>query len=90
MDVTVIAIIVAAILNVIVFIFYGSDKSKAIKGKWRTPEKTLILLGAVGPWGAIGGMHFFRHKTQKAKFKLNYLFAAIHVVVAVVLVYYFA
>ena len=89
MSTTAIAIIVAVILNLVVFLFYGSDKRKAIKNKWRTPEKTLILLGFVGPWGAIAGMHYFRHKTQKTKFKLNYFFAVLHIAIAAVLIYYF-
>ena len=88
--VTIVAIAVALVLNVIVFFMYGSDKKKAEKKQWRTPEKTLILGGLVAPWGALLGMSHFRHKTQKAKFKLNYLFAILHIVAAIVLIYYFA
>ncbi|MBE7069406.1 MAG: DUF1294 domain-containing protein, partial [Ruminococcaceae bacterium] len=28
------------IINLVTFILYGVDKSKARKGKWRIPEKT--------------------------------------------------
>jgi uncharacterized membrane protein YsdA (DUF1294 family) len=41
------------------------DKRKAIKGKWRIPEKTLFLISILG--GSIGsliGMKLFRHKTK--------------------------
>ena len=90
METAVIAIIIAVILNVVVFFMYGADKKKAKRGEWRTPEKTLILGGLIAPWGAILGMHYFRHKTNKPKFKLNYLFAVLHIVIAAVLIYYFA
>ncbi len=89
METAVIAIIIAVILNVVVFFMYGADKKKAKRGEWRTPEKTLILGGLIAPWGAILGMHCFRHKTNKPKFKLNYLFAVLHTVIAAVLIYYF-
>ena len=90
METAVIAIIIAVILNVVVFFMYGADKKKAKRGEWRTPEKTLILGGLIAPWGAILGMHYFRHKTNKPKFKLNYLFAVLHIVIAAVLIYYYA
>ena len=48
------------------------DKRKAIKGKWRIPEKTLFIITALG--GGIGttiGMYLFRHKTQKLQFVLG-------------------
>ena len=90
MEAAVIAIIIAVILNVVVFFMYGADKKKAKRGEWRTPEKTLILGGLIAPWGAILGMQYFRHKTNKPKFKLNYLFAVLHIVIAAVLIYYFA
>lgn len=88
-EILIIAVIVAAVLNVIVFLMYGADKKKAVKKEWRTPEKTLILGGLIAPWGAILGMHFFRHKTQKAKFKLNYVFAVLHIAVSAALIVMF-
>ena len=57
-------------INVITFIVYGIDKLKAKKGKWRTPESTLLLLAIVG--GSIGawcGMKVWHHKTMHKKFK---------------------
>ena len=42
-----------------------TDKGRAIKHKWRIPEKTLFLLAIIG--GSIGsnlGMYTFRHKTK--------------------------
>ena len=58
--------------NMIAFLFYGIDKTKAKKNRWRIPEK--ILLGTAfigGSVGAYAGMQVFRHKTQKAKFYLG-------------------
>ena len=54
------------VMNVITFVMFGIDKRKAVKGKWRTPEKTLLLLGlCFGSIGQLLGMKVFRHKTNK-------------------------
>ena len=46
------------------------DKRKAIKNKWRIPEKTLFLIAILGgSVGSITGMHLFRHKTKHWYFK---------------------
>ncbi|MCR5341443.1 MAG: DUF1294 domain-containing protein [Saccharofermentans sp.] len=60
-----------AIMTVITFILYGADKDKAKKGKWRIPEKTLLLFSACfGGLGAFLGMKIFRHKTKHTSFKV--------------------
>ncbi len=60
-----------AIINIVAFVAYGVDKWKAKNAKWRTPEKTLILLAALGgALGAYAGMKYFRHKTQHKKFTI--------------------
>ena len=41
-------------VNVVTFILYGVDKSRAKKGRWRIPEKTLLLLPLLG--GSAGGI----------------------------------
>ena len=59
------------IISLVTFLFYGIDKSKAKRDKWRIPEATLIILCFIG--GGIGGllgMKVFRHKTQHLKFKI--------------------
>lgn len=54
------------ITNLITFIVFGIDKRKAVKGRWRIPEKTLLLMGLVfGSVGQLLGMKVFRHKTNK-------------------------
>ena len=65
-------IILKAYLIAINLITYGAvalDKWKAIHGKWRIKEKTLIGLAAIG--GSVGGlmaMYTFHHKTRHPKF----------------------
>lgn len=88
MSTPLIVFIIYIMINLIVFLMYGHDKKKAVEKKWRTPEKTLLAGGAVGPWGAVLGMRFYRHKTQKPVFRLNYLFIAIHVVLFVLIAVY--
>jgi uncharacterized membrane protein YsdA (DUF1294 family) len=56
-------------LNVATFFIYGLDKWKAIKGRWRIPEATLLWLAAAG--GSIGawcGIYVWHHKTTRKKF----------------------
>ena len=67
-----ILIIYFIIINLIAFAVFGIDKLKAIKDKWRIPEKVLVLLSVIG--GSIGatlGMYIFRHKTKKIAFKFG-------------------
>ena len=65
------SITILIIWNIITFAMYGIDKRRAVKGKWRISEKTLItsafLMGGVG---AITGMRFFHHKTKHNKFAI--------------------
>ena len=54
-----------AAVNLVTFTVYGVDKSKARRGAWRVPEKTLFLLPLLGgSVGALLGMLVFRHKTK--------------------------
>ena len=65
-------IIYLVIINIIGFLAMLIDKQKAKRGSWRIPEKTLIILTAIG--GGIGtliGMYTFRHKTKKLKFTIG-------------------
>lgn len=60
-----------AIMTAVTFVLYGVDKSKAKKGKWRIPEKTLLLFAACfGGLGAFLGMKVFRHKTKHTSFRI--------------------
>lgn len=65
-------IIYFVIINLIAFIIYGIDKKKAIRDKFRIPERVLIFVAVIG--GALGaflGMHIFHHKTKKKKFYIT-------------------
>ena len=57
------------VINLVSFFAMGIDKRKAIKGKWRIPESTLMIMAVIGgSVGAIFGMRVFRHKTKHKKF----------------------
>ena len=57
--------------NAVVFIVFGLDKLFAKINSRRISEKTLILIAFMcGGAGALMGMHIFRHKTRKTKFKI--------------------
>jgi uncharacterized membrane protein YsdA (DUF1294 family) len=65
----VVFLIYLVIINIVGFAIMGIDKSKAKKGKWRIPEKTLFAIAIIG--GSIGtnlGMKHFRHKTAHKTF----------------------
>ena len=66
---------ILGVFNLLVFSVFAADKNAARKNSWRISERTLILLGMFGPFGAFVAMKIFRHKTQKIKFCLIPLFA---------------
>ena len=85
-------IIVAAaylIINAAVIVLYAYDKRKAVKGEWRVKESTLILASLFGPFGAVAGMQWARHKTRKLKFKIVYAFLVLHILIIIFLIWYF-
>ena len=60
------------LINAAAFMLMLADKRKAIKNRWRIPERTLILSAALGgSIGALLGMYTFRHKTRHLKFTLG-------------------
>lgn len=60
------------VLNVLGFSMMGIDKRRAKKGKWRIPERRLMLCAVFGgSVGALFGMQCFRHKTKHAKFSVG-------------------
>ena len=72
-------LIVIVVMTIVTFFAYLIDKKKAMKGKWRTKEKTLLCLSFFG--GSIGGLlglYVVRHKTKHWYFVLvNWLSLAI-------------
>ena len=56
-------------LSLLAFLAYAVDKSAAVNGRWRTPEKTLHLLSVAGGWpGALLAQQLLRHKCSKPSF----------------------
>lgn len=76
-----------AAINLFALGAFGIDKYRAVKGKWRIPERTLFLLAAAGgSAGALLGMFIFHHKTQKPKFTIGIpLILAVQCIAAVLL-----
>jgi uncharacterized membrane protein YsdA (DUF1294 family) len=58
------------VINIVVLVVYGGDKLFAKLGKWRVPEKILLLFALLGgSIGALLAMQIFRHKTRHLKFR---------------------
>lgn len=80
------------LLNLIMFALMAIDKKRAIKNRWRIPEKHFFLLAALG--GGIGGlcgMVSQRHKTRHLDFILVFTITAIlHLILAFLLIGKFA
>ena len=61
------------IVNAAGFLLMLIDKRKAIRHRWRIPEKTLFLVtGLFGGLGGTLGMFMLRHKTKHWYFKLGF------------------
>jgi uncharacterized membrane protein YsdA (DUF1294 family) len=75
------------LINLVAMMMYAYDKMMARKGDRRISERTLLLMALAGPFGAMAGMKWFRHKTRKMKFKLVPLFALLHLLIAFLLLY---
>lgn len=70
----IIYLVFIGLMTLLTMAAYYIDKRKAIKGTWRTKEKTLLLMSLLG--GAIGGLvglYGFRHKTKHFYFVLTNL-----------------
>lgn len=64
-------IVYCLIINLIAFFLFWHDKRAAVKGKWRTPERTLLLAAFLGgAFGSLLGMYLCHHKTKKPRFYL--------------------
>ena len=81
------------VLSLATFIAYASDKNKAKKGKWRTPEAVLLLMSFLG--GAYGGytaMLTLRHKTTSEHWYftfVNVLGLLIHTALVICILFVF-
>ena len=60
------------VISAVTVIVTCSDKLRAERGKYRVPEKTLMLLGLFGGAGAeYVTMKIIRHKTHHKKFMIG-------------------
>ncbi|MEG0013777.1 MAG: DUF1294 domain-containing protein [Cellulosilyticaceae bacterium] len=77
------------IINLIGLYMMWGDKRKAIKKKYRIPEKSLFIVALLG--GSLGttlGMNWFRHKTKHWYFKWGMpLILILQVVIAGYIIY---
>ena len=68
----IVLIIYIVIANIVAFALMGIDKRKAIKNKYRIPEKVLFMSAILfGSIGANLGMKVFRHKTKHMSFVIG-------------------
>ena len=59
-------------VSLLTLILFGLDKWKAIHGKWRIRESTLLGLSLIGgAAGGLAGMYLFRHKIRKMRFRIG-------------------
>ncbi|WP_195183358.1 DUF1294 domain-containing protein [Streptococcus infantis] len=76
------------IWNLLVFMIYGIDKSKAKRSAWRIPEKYLLsfafILGGFGAW--LAGITF-HHKTRKWYFKTVWFLGIVTTLVTLYLIW---
>ncbi len=67
-----ILIIYFILINLIGFIMMGLDKRRAIKKRWRIPERKLFGIALIfGSIGVLIGMYVFRHKTRHLSFAIG-------------------
>ena len=60
------------IWNALVMLFYGLDKSRALRGARRIRERSLLFAAfLLGGLGAMFGMVVFNHKTSKLRFRIT-------------------
>jgi uncharacterized membrane protein YsdA (DUF1294 family)/cold shock CspA family protein len=77
-------------LSTLTILFYGADKKRALRNRWRIPESYLHLLELLGGWpGALLAQQDFRHKLTKGSYqKIFWGIVALHGLVWVVLFFY--
>lgn len=64
-------IIYYVLINAAAFFLFASDKRRAVRQKWRIPERTLLLSAFLGGGaGALLAMQICRHKTKKKRFTI--------------------
>ena len=77
------------LINAAAFFLFASDKRRAVRQKWRIPERTLLLSAFLGGGaGALLAMQICRHKTKKKRFTILVpLFLLLHPAVWFLILY---
>ena len=79
------------LMSLIAIVAYASDKRKAIKGKERTKEKTLLFYAVFfGALGSLIGRVLAHHKTDKIYFSIIIWFSLLLQALTLVLVGFLA
>lgn len=75
------AAVVYALMSLITFVAYYTDKRAARLGRLRTPEATLHVLELLGGWpGALLAQRLIRHKNAKVGYQVVFwLIVAVHI-----------
>lgn len=61
------------LLSIVCLLAYAFDKAAAVAGRWRSSERSLLLLGLVGGWpGGLIAQQLLRHKSSKAAFRIAF------------------
>lgn len=73
-------------VNAVAFLAFAIDKLFAEQHRRRIPERTLLVLAAIGgASGGLAGQHMLRHKTRKQGFRAwLLLIVAVQAVIVVV------
>jgi uncharacterized membrane protein YsdA (DUF1294 family) len=59
------------LVNLLAFLLFSADKKRAVRNKWRIPERTLLISAALGGGaGALLAMQVCHHKTKKKRFTI--------------------
>jgi uncharacterized membrane protein YsdA (DUF1294 family) len=65
--------LVYLLMSLLCFVVYAWDYSAARSGRWRTKERTLLLLGLLCGWpGAVLAQQLLRHKSAKTSFQIAF------------------
>ena len=71
-NIVIILLLYLSLISIVASILAVSDKRKAIKGKRRIPERTLMTVGFLGGATAeLITMKLIRHKTKHKKFMIG-------------------
>lgn len=81
------SLIIYAVMTFVTIVLYRNDKQKAIKGKYRTKEKTLLLSSFL--FGSLGGLislYYLRHKNKHFWFiVVNWVSLILHIAIIIFL-----